>query len=105
MNSSKKKMSTSFGYPPCCVKWFDHRMDKRNFDMTYLQHKYARHGFIPCVLCAEKLDRENKRLDQLIQLEYRTVDKPFPITSPHSDEKTKRIMEEHYKLFHPKKEH
>ena len=98
-------MTEPFGYPRCCVKWFDHRIIKRDFDMTYLQHKYARHGFIPCAVCAEKIYNENKCLYELIQLEYRTVDKPFPISSPWSDEKTKKIIEDYNNLFHSKKVH
>lgn len=96
-------MSNSFGYPSCCVKWFNDRMNKRDFVMKYLQHKYTKHGFIPCNACVEKLERENIRLDQLIQLEYRTVDNPFPICRPHTDEDTKKNMEEYYNLLHPKK--
>ena len=91
-------MFNEFGYPPCCVKWFNNRMGKRiPFDLTYLQEKYCKHGFIPCPSCAEKLQRENMKLHQLIIEEKRTVNNSFPICNPLSDEQIQEQIEKRIK--------
>ena len=77
--------ANEYGYPICCVKWFKKRIRREVvFELTFLQKKYHRYGFIPCPNCAEKLDRENIRLDQLIITEYRIKKKAFPISYPRN---------------------
>ena len=92
-------MPNIFGYPECCVKWFEDRLDKKiSFKLTYLQHKYNKHGFIPCIECAKKLESENMRLDQLIIKERRRFES-FPESYPRNDEKIKESIDRFNKLF------
>ena len=79
------KKGNEYGFPRCCVKWFWKRIRRKVvFELTFLQEKYHCNGFIPCPNCAEKLDRENMRLDQLIITEIRIKKKPFPISYPRN---------------------
>ena len=83
-------MANKYGYPICCDSWFTARIQRKVvFELTYLQQKYSKHGFVPCPSCAEKLEKENMRLDQLIIKENRIVNTDFPICLPYSDEEIK----------------
>ena len=89
-------MANKYGYPICCDSWFIARIQRKVlFELTYLQKKYSRHGFIPCPSCAEKRE---KRINvyasevvkyQLIIKENRIVNTDFPICLPYSDEEIK----------------
>lgn len=86
-------MVNEYGYPICCNSWFLARMCRKiTFELTYLQKKYYNYGFIPCPECAKKLECENMRLDQLILQQYRTVNNPFPMCYPRSDDEIKKII-------------
>ena len=104
-------MSNKFGYPICCDTWFTARIQRKVvFELTYLQKKYAKYGFIPCPKCAEKLDTENMRLDQLIQQKYRTVDYVFPMCCPRNHDEIEKMNQLYNKCTNtntqlPKKEH
>jgi len=93
-------ISNQFGYPLCCIRWFNNRMHKKiGFDLTYLQEKYCKHGFIPCPSCAEKLQRENMKLHQLIIKEKRTVSESFPNSNPRSDKQIQEQIEKRNKYI------
>lgn len=92
------KYSNEYGYPSCCIHWFYNRMhNKIGTDLTYLQEKYCKHGFIPCPSCAEKLETEKMKLHQLIIEEKRTVDTPFPISNPRNDKQIQEVIEKRNK--------
>ena len=87
-------MTNKYGYPICCDSWFTARIQRKVvFELTYLQQKYSKHGFVPCPSCAEKLEKENMRLDQLIITENRIVNTDFPMCLPRSNEEVQKIME------------
>lgn len=87
-------MTNKYGYPICCDSWFTARIQRKVvFELTYLQQKYSKHGFVPCPSCAEKLEKENMRLDQLIITENRIVHTDFPMCLPRSNEELQKIME------------
>ena len=87
-------MANKYGYPICCDSWFTARIQRKVvFELTYLQQKYSKHGFVPCPSCAEKLEKENMRLDQLIIKENRIVNTDFPMCLPRSDKELQKIME------------
>jgi len=73
--------------------------EKIGFDLTYLQEKYCKHGFIPCPSCAEKLQRENMKLHQLIIKEKRTVSESFPNSNPRSDKQIQEQIEKRNKYI------
>lgn len=83
---------SNYGYPTCCIEWFNQRFINKTFDMTYLQCKYTKHGFIPCCLCAQKLESNNMQLNELICKDQRTVKTDFPITRANTEDEMKYLL-------------
>lgn len=68
---------TYYGYPDCCIKFFDTRLDG-NMALTLSQNMvHENKGFIPCAKCADKVVNKEVTLKELIK--DRIYEREFPI--------------------------
>lgn len=62
-----------FGYPTCCIKWFETRTD---YTLEAIQQKvHNNKGFIPCPECANKINKDFKIEDLITNRICKT---PYP---------------------------
>lgn len=67
-------MGHYYGYPECCIKAFQSFIQFKKISSE--RQQAAKHGFVPCQACAERILKGEIQLHELI-LSTRQAPKPF----------------------------